>query len=106
MVLYIYYGWTHASDHIYISASMQKWCWVIKVYLIGFSHSDIAGSKLVWQLPDAYRSHTTSFIAIESLGILRTPLSEFPVRNSENHLPAYVFAKQKCVRAIQPLGDW
>ena len=64
---------------------------IIEVHSIGFSHSDIAGSKLVWQLPDAYRSQTTSFIAIESLGILRTPLSKFLVRNFENresHAPS------------------
>ena len=60
-----------------------KWL-VIEVYSMGFSHSEIVGSKLVWQLPDAYRSVTASFIAVESLGILRTPLSEFPIRNPEN----------------------
>jgi hypothetical protein len=27
-----------------------------------FPHSEIFGSKLAWQLPEAYRSHTTSFI--------------------------------------------
>ena len=37
---------------------------VIEVYSIGFPHSDISGSKVVRHLPEAYRSHTTSFIAM------------------------------------------
>ena len=36
---------------------------VIKGYLIGFPHSEIAGSKVATHLPDAYRSYATSFIA-------------------------------------------
>ena len=50
---------------------------VTEGYSAGFSHSDIAGSKLVWQLPDAYRSQTTSFIAFFSQGIHHTPLQNF-----------------------------
>ncbi len=67
----------------YASAERQ----IVRVYLTGFPHSDITGSKLVWQLPDAYRSQTTSFIAFKSLGILHTPLNlEFHVRNSVNRI--------------------
>lgn len=40
----------------------------------GFPHSDISGSKVVCHLPEAYRRHTTSFIALLSQGIHHTPL--------------------------------
>ena len=30
----------------------------------GFPHSEISGSKVAWHLPEAYRSHATSFIAL------------------------------------------
>ncbi len=42
---------------------------------MGFPHSEISGSKLVRQLPEAYRSHTTSFIVILCQGIHHTPLN-------------------------------
>ena len=41
---------------------------------MGFPHSDINGSKLARQLPVAYRSHATSFIALWSQGIHHTLL--------------------------------
>ena len=40
----------------------------------GFPHSEIPGSKLVCQLPGAYRSLTTSFIASSRLDIHHAPL--------------------------------
>ncbi len=43
-----------------------------------FPHSEISGSKVARHLPEAYRSHATSFIAISSQGIHHTPLN-FPV---------------------------
>ena len=43
----------------------------------GFPHSDIFGSKLVRQLPEAYRSLLTSFIGILRQGILCVRLSNF-----------------------------
>ncbi len=58
-------------------SSMQT----IKVYLMRFPHSEIFGSKVVWHLPEAYRSRTTSFIAIESQGI-RHMLLRVPIRNT------------------------
>ena len=36
----------------------------MSVYDIGFPHSDISGSQVAKHLPEAYRSHATSFIAI------------------------------------------
>lgn len=51
-------------------------------------HSEISGSKVVWHLPEAYRSQTTSFIAVFSLGIRHAPLVELPVRSSANRLCA------------------
>ena len=46
----------------------------------GLPHSDIAGSKLARQLPDAYRSHATSFIAFLCQGIHHTPLVTYSSR--------------------------
>ena len=40
----------------------------------GFPHSEISGSKVIWHLPETYRSHITSFIASWSQGIHHTPL--------------------------------
>jgi hypothetical protein len=42
---------------------------VIRVFLIGFPHSEISGSKVARHLTEAYRSHATSFVATLSLGI-------------------------------------
>ena len=47
---------------------------ICRVHLHGFPHSDIPGSQPAQRLPEAFRSHATSFIAIMCLGILRTPL--------------------------------
>ena len=47
---------------------------IIAVYAIEFPHSVIPGSKLARQLPEAYRSHATTFIAPTSQGIHHTPL--------------------------------
>ena len=57
---------------------------VIRCYLMGFPHSEISGSKVVWHLPETYRSQTTSFIAPFSQGIHHAPLMELPVRSSTN----------------------
>ena len=40
------------------------------------SHSEISGSKVARHLPEAYRSHATSFIAFLCQGILHAPLYE------------------------------
>ncbi len=42
---------------------------------MGFPHSDIFGSKVARHLPEAYRRHAASFIAISSQGIHHTPLN-------------------------------
>ena len=47
------------------------------VYNAGFSHSEILGSQVAKHLPEAYRSHATSFIAFSSQGIHHTPLIIF-----------------------------
>ena len=44
-----------------------------------FPHSEIAGSKVARHLPDAYRSHATSFIVTSSLGIHHTLLVSAPI---------------------------
>ena len=36
---------------------------ITEVYSDGFPHSEISGSKVARHLPEAYRSHATSFIA-------------------------------------------
>jgi hypothetical protein len=48
----------------------------------GFPHSEISGSKVARHLPEAYRRHATSFIAISSQGIHHTPLN-FVLGNSK-----------------------
>jgi hypothetical protein len=45
----------------------------------GFPHSDISGSLVVWHLTEAYRSHTTSFIACHCQGILRALLTSLQI---------------------------
>ena len=39
-----------------------------------FPYSEIPGSKLAWQLPEAYRSRTTSFIGSQRQIIHQVPL--------------------------------
>ena len=58
------------------SASYSK-CKIIEVYSIGFPHSEISGSKVIRHLPETYRRHIASFIAIKSLGIRRAPLLSY-----------------------------
>ena len=51
-----------------------------RITRMGFPHSEISGSKIVRHLPEAYRSRTTSFIAILCQGIHHTLLN-FPLGN-------------------------
>ena len=53
---------------------------ISRVYLLGFPHSEIFGSKVARHLPEAYRCHAASFIAFSSQGIHHTPLY-FPLGN-------------------------
>ena len=61
----------------------------------GFPHSEIFGSKVAKRLPEAYRSHATSFIAVWCQGIHHTPLiksswnSEF--KKLDNFIPPHNF---------------
>jgi hypothetical protein len=41
---------------------------------LGFPHSEIFGSKVARHLPEAYRRHATSFIAVLCQGIHHMPL--------------------------------
>ena len=41
---------------------------------VGFPHSEIPVSKVARHLPEAFRSHVTSFVALISLGIHHVPL--------------------------------
>jgi hypothetical protein len=66
---------------------------IIKVYLIGFPHSDIFGSRVATHLPEAYRSYATSFIATFSLGIHRTPLN-FLLRNLKTTFFSFRFLRE------------
>ena len=52
---------------------------VIPFYGMGFPHSDIPGSKVARHLPEAYRSHATSFFAVSSQGIHHMPLCLVPM---------------------------
>src|SRR3989344_7545334 len=45
----------------------------------GFPHSVIPGSKPARRLPEAYRSHATTFIAFCCQGILHTPLLPYKI---------------------------
>ena len=45
------------------------------VNIVGFPHSDIFGSKVARHLPEAYRSHATSFIGSLCQGIRHRPLT-------------------------------
>ena len=55
----------------------------------GFPIRKSSGVTVVWHLTEAYRRHTASFIACESLGIHHT-LFTIPVRNSGNHNVFYL----------------
>ena|SRR3989344_5119982 len=50
-----------------------------------FPHSDISGSKVARHLPEAYRRHAASFIALDSQGIHRMPFRP-PIRKSKDRL--------------------
>ena len=52
----------------------------------GFPHSEIPGSKVAKHLPEAYRSHATSFIAAVSRGIHHLPINRFSWLVINNHL--------------------
>jgi hypothetical protein len=58
-----------------------------------FPHSEMSGSKVVWHLPEPYRSHTTSFIALYSQGIHHTPLRSC----KERCTPLYMLCVFFCV---------
>ena len=49
-----------------------------------FPHSDIPGSKLATQLPEAYRSYATSFIGLLSQGIHQLPLTFTKAQRSQS----------------------
>lgn len=44
---------------------------------IGFTHSEIPGLQLVWQLPEAFRSLLRPFSVYVRLGIPCVPLLDF-----------------------------
>ena len=50
----------------------------------GFPHSEIPGSKVAKHLPEAFRSHATSFIASTSQGIHHPPLITWLTINNYN----------------------
>ena len=54
-----------------------------------FPYSDISGSKVARHLPEAYRRHAASFIALKSQGIHRMPFRP-PIRKSKNRLIHYL----------------
>ena len=51
----------------------------------GFPHSEIPGSQVAKHLPEAYRSHATSFIAAVSRGIHHLPIKCFSWPVTDNH---------------------
>ena len=55
----------------------------------GFPHSEIFGLTVARHLPETYRSHATSFIAILSLGIHHTLLN-FPLENLKTSPPKFL----------------
>ena len=57
----------------------------------GFPHSEISGSKVARHLPEAYRRHATSFIAISSQGIHHTPLN-FLLGNSKTTFLTFILS--------------
>jgi len=50
-----------------------------RFYRDRFPHSEIPGSQVAKHLPEAYRSHATSFIAFRSQDILHLLLKSYPV---------------------------
>jgi len=53
----------------------QSFDWAVPTYHRNrFPHSEILGSKVARHLPEAYRSHATSFIGSLCQGILHRPL--------------------------------
>jgi len=76
---------------------------VIEFCSMGFPHSEISGSKVVWHLPETYRSQTTSFVAPFSQGIHHAPLMELPVRSSTNRFVFCVLRHLLKIYAYQVL---
>ena len=64
----------------------------------GFPHSEISGSKVVWHLPEAYRSYTASFIVILSLGIHHMLLI-FLLGNLKTTI-TYIYFLLPCFKAV------
>ena len=56
----------------------------------GFPHSDIPGSTLAWQLPEAFRSRATSFFGPWHLGIHRKPFVAYAI--SQLLLKSFLFS--------------
>src|SRR3989344_4971801 len=65
----------------------------------GFPHSEISGSQVARHLPETYRSHATSFIAILSQGIHHTLLN-FPLGNLKT---TYTLARPLAQMCIYPV---
>ena len=63
---------------------------IIPIYGTRFPYSDILGLTVARHLPEAYRSHATSFIALISQGIHHLPLHAIYILPAiSNH---YVFS--------------
>ena len=71
-------GLSRTEASLLVLGRFQKLNYILIRSLIksmGFPHSEISGSKVARHLPEAYRRHATSFIAISSQGIHHTPLN-------------------------------
>ena len=62
---------------------------IFRVFLKGFPHSEISGSKSARRLPEAYRSYATSFIGFSNQGIHHTLLNYIR--------PVYLVKKDKLI---------
>lgn len=74
-----------------------------RITRMGFPHSEISGSKIVRHLPEAYRSRTTSFIAILCQGIHHTLLN-FPLGNLKT--TSLNFCENIYYNIFLPLLNW
>ncbi len=77
----------------FTSAGMLSHCCeLFRITEIEFPHSEITGSKVASHLPDAYRRHATSFIALISQGIRHSLITYPSIYSSFEYIDGIFFA--------------
>ena len=72
-VSFLSWGYLDVSVHPVRLLALCVQTSMTRLQRAGFPHSDISGSQLAWQLPEASRSHATSFVASWPQNIHRAP---------------------------------